>query len=366
MIQMNAFAREDEELIRAELAAVERVIRSGWWILGTEVQAFESEWAAWSGIPHAVGVGNGMDALEIGLRALGIGSGDEVIAPVMTAFASVLAILRAGATPVFGDIDPKTAILSVESAARCIGPKTRAIMVVHLYGQAAPLADFQELCRANKIDFLEDCAQAHGACSQGKLVGSVGAFAGWSFYPTKNLGAIGDGGALSTTNAEIAEKARQLRNYGQSARYHHPLIGLNSRLDEVHAAVLRERLHRLNAWINRRREVARALAAGIENPRVGVLPLPIDPLQHVHHLFVVTSPKRDALAVHMKDQGVETLIHYPVPIHHQEPCRTFRRDPLGLEMSEKHATECLSLPCNPFLTDDEVTAVVAAVNSFQG
>ena len=366
MVSMNAFTREPEDLIRAQMSAVERVMRSGWWILGKEVKSFEDEWSNFSGIGHTVGVGNGMDALEIGLRALGIGSGDEVITTPMTAFATVLSILRAGAVPVLADIGPDTAILSVESVARCISPKTRAVMVVHLYGQAAPLKEFESLCQAHDIYLIEDCAQAHGAFSQGRPVGSVGVFSGWSFYPTKNLGAIGDGGALSTMNLEIAQKARQLRNYGQSVRYYHPCEGLNSRLDELQAAILRERLKSLAHWTKRRREIAHAFAEGITSSCVRVLPLPKDVTSHVHHLFVVTTPLREALASYLKDKNVETLIHYPVPVHHQEPCKALRIDPKGLIVAEKHAQECLSLPCNPFLTDEEVRIVIDAVNGFKG
>ena len=363
---MNDFKREPESLIQAQMSAVERVMRSGWWILGQEVKSFEEEWSGFSGISHTVGVGNGMDALEIGLRALGIGAGDEVITTSMTAFATVLSILRAGALPVLADIDPDTAILSLESAARCISAKTRAVMVVHLYGQSAHLEKFNFFCQEHGIYLIEDCAQAHGAYSKGCPVGTAGVFSGWSFYPTKNLGAIGDAGALSTMNPEIALKARQLRNYGQSVRYHHPSQGLNSRLDELQAAILRERLKLLGQWNLRRREIAHALAAGIKSSYVYILPFPKEANSHVHHLFVVTTPHREALATHLKEKGIETLIHYPVPVHHQEPSKALRLDPKGLPRTEKHAQECLSLPCNPFLTDEEIEIVIDAVNGFNG
>lgn len=367
MIPMNAFTREPESLIREQLEAVERVIRSGWWILGKEVQAFENEWSTWSGCANTVGVGNGMDALEIGLRALGIGHGDEVITTPMTAFATVLSIIRSGATPVLADIEPDTAILSVESVSRCIGPKTKAIMVVHLYGQAAPLDEFEKLCASHNLKLIEDCAQAHGARSEGgRPVGTVGIFAGWSFYPTKNLGTIGDGGALSTNDKEIAEKARQLRNYGQSIRYHHPYEGLNSRLDELHAAILRVRLKKLNDWIQRRRAIANVYASKINNPLVRIMAIPENIHKHVHHLFVVTSAKRDSLMAYLKENNIETLIHYPIPVHFQESCKQLKRDPKGLAVSERHSQECLSLPCNPYLTDNEIEEVVDIVNKFRG
>jgi dTDP-4-amino-4,6-dideoxygalactose transaminase len=366
MIPISAFTREPESLIQEQVSAMERVIRSGWWILGKEVEAFEKEWCAWSGCAHSVGVGNGMDALEIGLRVLEIGPGDEVITTPMTAFATVLSILKVGATPVLADINPETAIMSVESVARCMGSKTKAIIVVHLYGQAAPLMDFNALCQNQNIHLIEDCAQAHGAQICGNKIGTVGIFAGWSFYPTKNLGTVGDGGAFATQNLQFAEKARQLRNYGQSVRYHHPYIGLNSRLDELHAAILRARLPYLSSWNLRRKEIAMRYSLGISNPFIRLLPIPKDPLQHVHHLFVICSQKRDVLSIYLKEQGIETLIHYPIPVHHQEPCRNVHRDPLGLGCAEEHARTCLSLPCNPFLSDKEVEVVIAVVNKFKG
>lgn len=365
MIPMNAFNREPEELVRAQMAAVERVLRSGWWILGKEVETFEAEWSQRTGSGYTVGVGNGMDALEIGLRCLPIGKGDEVITTSMTAFATVLAILRAGAVPVLADIDPETAILSLESVQRCISPKTKAVIVVHLYGQAAPLDKLADLCAARKIHLIEDCAQAAGAKFRNKPVGTVGSFSGWSFYSTKNLGAIGDGGALSTNDPFIAQKARQLRNYGQQERYHHPQEGLNSRLDEVQAAILKVRMSHLDTWNARRRGIASRYSSAIRHPLVRPLPMPEDISAHVHHLYVVMSPERDALAGHLKTKAVETLIHYPVPVHFQQPCKTLRRDPEGLKITERHAQTCLSLPCNPFLTDDEVSRVIAAVNEFK-
>ena len=366
MIAMNDFKREDESLIQAQLAAVERVFRSGWYVLGSEVKAFEAEWCGWVGASHAVGVANGMDALEIGLRALGIGPGDEVITTPMTAFATVLAILRTGAEPVLADIDPDTAILDPRSVERCLSSRTKAVSVVHLYGQAGPLEDLSKLCADRHLHLVEDCAQAHGAVASGRPCGTWGAFAGWSFYPTKNLGCIGDGGALTSQNPEVAEQARILRNYGQSVRYHHPVVGLNSRLDELQAAILRERLKHLTAWTTRRREIARTYADQMTNPAVRVLPLPADPARHVHHLFVVATPKRQDLQAHLKERGVEGLFHYPIPVHHQDPCKTVRVDPKGLGVAEKHAVECLSLPIHPQLTETEVAQVIEAVNGWKG
>ena len=362
---MNEFRREPEDLIAEELDAVARVLRSGWWILGEEVAAFEKEWSATCAVRHTVGVASGLDALEIGLRAIGIGPGDEVITTPMTAFATLLGIMRVGARPVLADVDADTAILDLDSVSSCLSPKTRAVLVVHLYGQAAPLADFADFCRSAGIALVEDCAQAHGSRSAGVGVGTVGLVSGWSFYPTKNLGAIGDAGALTTNSAAISEKARRLRNYGQSVRYYHPEAGMNSRLDELQAAILRVRLRRLEAWIDLRRKVARAYAQRMRNDRIRALPLPADAAAHTHYLYVVTCERRDALAQFLRERGVETLVHYPVPVHHQEPCKGVRLAPGGLARAEGHARSCLSLPCHPHMTDDEVGGVIEAVNAFR-
>ncbi len=364
-VRMNDFQSEPEDLLRAELTACERVIRSGWWILGSEVAAFEKEWQDWLGVPHAVSCANGLDAIELGLRALNIGSGDEVITTPMTAFATVLAILRAGAIPVLADIDPHTAMLDLASVRRCINGRTKAVLVVHLYGQAAPMEELTSLAHEHQLHLIEDCAQAHGARWAGRSVGTFGSFASWSFYPTKNLGAIGDGGALTTGDGRLAEKVRSLRNYGQTVRYQHPMVGMNSRLDELQAAILRERLKYLEAWISRRRSVAKRYVQRITNTQVRVLPVPADMSQHSYHLFVVTTEKRDDLLLHLQANGVDALIHYPIPVHQQPPCVELRRDPLGLSNAEKHAACCLSIPCHPGLTDEAVDHVVAAVNDFQ-
>jgi dTDP-4-amino-4,6-dideoxygalactose transaminase len=364
MISMNDFKAEPEALRARELVAVERVLRSGWYILGKELQSFEARWAAACGVAHAVGVGNGMDALEIGLRALDIGAGAEVITTPMTAFATALAILRAGATPVFADIDPGTALLDPASVERCITPRTRAVLLVHLYGHLRDMDRWSELCRSQGLQLLEDCAQAHLASWRGQRAGTFGAFGGFSFYPTKNLGAIGDAGMLVTHSTELASKARSLRNYGQSERYHHPEQGLNSRLDELQAALLLERLEFFDGFQRRRREIARALREGIRHPAVQLLQPPASEEQHVQHLFVVRSAERDALASALKARGVESLIHYPVPLHRQRPCGGLPCDPLGLRHTETHAASCLSLPCHPQLSDSQVSQVIDAVNTF--
>ena len=365
MILMNDFKAEPSELREAMLDAVRRVLESGWFVLGNEVSSFEKQWAKVCGVSYGVGVGNGMDAIEIALRALDIGPGDEVVTTPMTAFATVLAILRAGATPVLADIDPKTALMSIDSVGRCITPKTKAIVLVHLYGQVRKMDAWTDFCTKHGVTLIEDCAQAHLASWHGKVAGSFGAAGAYSFYPTKNLGAAGDAGMLVTEDNILAQRAACLRNYGQSERYHHPELGMNSRLDEIHAAMLAERLKWLPKFTEHRRQIADTYRAGIQNPLVQLLAEPEDSLAHVYHLFVVTSEQRDALQSHLQKHQVQALIHYPIPIHAQEPCHKISRDPLGLVNSERHAAICLSLPCHPQMTDDDVAAVISAVNSFK-
>ncbi len=365
MILMNDFKAEPPELREAMLDAARRVLESGWYVLGHELENFEREWAATCGVPRAVGVGNGMDAIEIALRAFDIGPGDEVITTPMTAFATVLAILRAGATPVLADIDPDTALLSMTSAERCLTPQTRAVVLVHLYGQVRNMPDWVDWCAQHGVALVEDCAQAHLASQNGTVAGAFGKAGAYSFYPTKNLGAIGDGGMLVTRDEALAQRAATLRNYGQSVRYHHPEQGLNSRLDEIHAAILSARLQWLAAFTQRRREIAAAYRAGIKHPDVRLLAAPEADSAHVYHLFVVRCESRDALQAHLHAHGVQTLIHYPIPVHQQPPCLDIRRDPQGLGHSELHAARCLSLPCHPQMSHTDAAAVIAAINAFE-
>ncbi len=365
MILMNDFKQDHESLIQAELRATERVLRSGWWVLGNEVKSFEKQWAKYTGTQYAMGVGNGVDALEIGLRSLNISRGDEVITTAMTAFATVLSIFRAGAIPVLADIDANTGMLDAASVARCISPKTRAVMLVHLYGQAGDLGAISQLCNTNNIYLIEDAAQAHGAKYDGKSVGSFGIYSGWSFYPTKNLGAIGDAGAITTNDADLSEKVQQIRNYGQSIRYHHPQIGLNSRLDELQAALLQERLIYLPKWTERRREIAQIYTKAIQNDHIQLMPLPKDEERHVHHLFVIKCSAREKLQNYLLENEIQSLIHYPIPAHKQKPGENLDSDPQGLTITEQYAQEVLSIPCHPALTDSEVNKVIEVINEYQ-
>lgn len=365
MIGMNDFISEPEALIQAELQAAEKVIRSGWFVLGDEVKQFEQNWADRCGTQYAIGVANGMEALEIGLAALSLVPGDEVITTPMTAFATVLSIIRSGATPVFADIDPGTALLDPESVERCISKKTKAILLVHLYGQIYKMNRWLDLCERHQISLLEDCAQSHLASWQGKVSGSFGVWGGYSFYPTKNLGAIGDAGALVTNDTMVAEQAKILRNYGQTERYHHPSLGLNSRLDELQAALLNERLKWLEQFTARRQKIARQYYQRITNPEITLLQQPESPENHVHHLFVILTKHRNSLAEYLKEQGVSALSHYPIPMHKQKPCYGFESDPQGLKYAESHAECCLSIPCHPQMNQEQVERVIEVLNGYR-
>ena len=366
MFLMNDFKAEPAALKEEMLAAVSRVIDSGWYVLGKEIESFEQAWAGVCGVSHAVGVGNGMDAIEIALRSLDIGPGDEVITTPMTAFATVLAILRAGAIPVLADVDADTALLCRESVARCISPKSKAVILVHLYGQVRDMHAWLKLCERHSIHLIEDCAQSHLANWQGRVAGSFGRAGAYSFYPTKNLGALGDGGMLVTNDDGLAERASRLRNYGQGVRYHHPEIGTNSRLDEIHAAMLQVRLKWLPEFTLRRQEIAQKYMQGIQHALVRKLAAPQEMGAHVYHLYVIVCEQRDALQKHLESCGVQTHCHYPVPVHYQESCKDIRRDPQGLGVGEQHAKTCLSIPCHPQMSDEDVNAVIEAVNQFKG
>ena len=364
MVLMNDFKLEPQELRDEMLTAVSRVIDSGWYVLGKEVEKFERNWAKICGVKHGIGVGNGMDAIEISLRALDIGPGDEVITTPMTAFATVLAILKSGATPVLADINPNTALISIESARKVISSQTKAILLVHLYGQVRDMDQWKKFCELNSINLIEDCAQAHLAEWKGNKVGSFGVVGAYSFYPTKNLGALGDAGIVVTQDDDLADKIRQIRNYGQSKRYEHPLLGLNSRLDEMHAAILSQRLKWLSKFTKRRRQIAANYNEGINNSAVQQLSTSQELSAHVYHLYVLKCERRSAFIKHLLNCEVETLIHYPIPIHHQNPCVDLRRSPDGLSASEKHANSCISIPCHPQMSNDDVNKVIEAINSF--
>ena len=360
---MNGFKEEPPELHNAMLQATQRVLKSFWYVLGEEVKQFENQWSNICGVNHGIGVGNGMDAIEIALRGLNVGVGDEVITTPITAFATILAILRSGATPVFADIEPNSALLSIDSVQGCFTKKTKAIVLVHLYGQVRSMEDWIAVCKQNNILLIEDCAQAHKAKWHGKVAGSFAHAGAYSFYPTKNLGAAGDAGMLVTQSFSLAKKARQLRNYGQSKPYFHNEIGMNSRLDEIHAAMLSERVKWLSEFTERRQNIAEVYHRNINNPFVKLLARPEEKSSHVYHLFVITCNNRNALQSHLLGNGIQTLIHYPVPSHKQKACLEIN-NLKDLPNSEEHASNCLSLPCHPQMSDKDVGYVVDSVNTY--
>ncbi|CEI11366.1 DegT/DnrJ/EryC1/StrS family aminotransferase [Xanthomonas citri] len=345
--------------------AAARVIDAGWYVLGQELAAFEEEFASYCGTTHAVGVGNGLDALGLilrGYRELGVlREGDEIIVPANTFIATFLAISQNHLVLVPVEPDPVTFNIDPARVEKAIGPRTRAIMAVHLYGQLAEMQALQTLAHRYGLLLIEDAAQAHGASARGQRAGAFGDAAAFSFFPTKNLGALGDGGAVTTSDARLAERIRALRNYGSEVKYHHLCQGVNSRLDEMQAAFLRVKLGYLEDEIALRRAVARRYLHGICNPLI-VLPAPVAEQQHVWHLFVVRSLQRDALQAHLLRQGIHTQIHYPVPPHRQPVYATLGE--ACLPLSEQLHREVLSLPMGPALDDAAVAHVIAACQSF--
>ncbi|WP_320664925.1 DegT/DnrJ/EryC1/StrS family aminotransferase [Prochlorococcus sp. MIT 1223] len=366
LIKLNDFKREPSSLIEDQVKAVEKVLNSGWWILGKEVEDFEKSWSSICNTTHSIGVANGLDAIEIGLRSLDIGIGDEVITTPVTAFATTLAIQKTGAIPVFADIDPKTGCLDPNSVAECISRKTKAILVVHLYGRSADLNHLLDISKKENIYLVEDCAQAHLGKYESKALGSFGIFGAWSFYPTKNLGAIGDAGAVTTNDNLIMEKSKSLRNYGQTNRYTHPILGLNSRLDELQAALLNIRIKHLQEWTTRRREIAKRYWEEINNKNISLLSKPSNMLNHVNHLFIIICAEgtRNKIQFHLEENGIQTLIHYPILNNNQKAILEHRVSPKGVFNAENHCNRCLSLPIHPFLTEEEVNRVINACNSF--
>jgi dTDP-3-amino-3,4,6-trideoxy-alpha-D-glucose transaminase len=349
--------------LRGELdAALARVLESGWFILGPEGEALETELASAFGVAHCVGVGNGTDALQLALEAMGVRAGDEVVTSPLSAAFSALAILRAGATPVFADVDEETLTLSPAAAERVLTERTRVLMPVHLYGHPANMDEFLDLAHARGLVILEDACQAHLAEVAGRRAGTIGEAGALSFYPTKNLGALGDGGAVLTGSDEIASRVRQLRNGGQSEKYRHDLPGTNSRLDEMQAAVLRVGLRHLREWNQRRRALAALYSAELAG---AALRLPCEQpwARAVWHLFVVRHPRRDALRDALERRGVGTLIHYPVPLHLQKAFAALGGRAGDFPVAERACAEILSLPLYPEMSDEEARRVAAAVRA---
>ncbi|MDT7809585.1 MAG: hypothetical protein QOJ70_3398 [Acidobacteriota bacterium] len=351
--------------LREELdAAARRVMESGQFITGEEVRAFEEEFAAYCGTRHCVGVGNGLDALHLILRASGIGHGDEVIVPSNTYIATWLAVSYAGAQPVAVEPDPRTYNLDPARIEAAITERTRAVMPVHLYGQCADMDAIREVAAAYGLKVFEDAAQAQGARYRGRRAGSLADAAGFSFYPGKNLGALGDAGAITTDDAALADEVRRLRNYGSHVKYVNEVKGFNSRLDEMQAALLRVKLRRLDEWNGRRRRVAESYLRTLEGVPDLTLPFVPEWAEPVWHLFVVRHPRRDELQRHLTSAGVGTIIHYPIPPHLQGAYSEMGLGRGSLPVAEALAEEVLSLPVGPHLAREDADYVVAQLSSF--
>jgi dTDP-4-amino-4,6-dideoxygalactose transaminase len=350
-----------EELIDAAT----QVIESGWYIQGHQVKVFEQEFADYCGVKNCIGVANGLDALFLILRAykeIGkLKDGDEVIVPANTYIASILAITENGLVPIFVEPDETTFNIAAETVRKAVTPGTKAILPVHLYGQLANMPELIKVAKENKLLVIEDSAQAHGASMDGQKAGSWGDASGFSFYPGKNLGALGDAGAVTTNDDELAHIIRALGNYGSNKKYIHLYQGINSRLDEMQAALLRVKLKHLDSEIVRRRQVATSYLSGINNQSVS-LPCWVEEQQHVFHLFVIRSKERDRLQKYMYEKGVQTQIHYPIPPHHQKAYH--RWSDLSFPLTEAIHDEVLSLPISPVMRRDDVNSIIDAINAY--
>lgn len=349
--------------LRNELdAAAGRVLASGRYVLGPELEAFEREFARYCEADFCVGVGSGLDALRLILEGYGIGPGDEVLVPAHTFIATWLAVSQAGATPVPVEPDERTYNLRPDALEATVTGRTRAIIAVHLYGQPADLDALRGVAERHDLALIEDAAQAHGARYRGRRVGGLSSAAGFSFYPSKNLGAMGDGGAVVTDDSGLADRVRVLRSYGSSVKYRHEARGLNSRLDELQAAVLRVKLAHLDDWNARRRDAAARYLDGLAGVEGLRLPAVAGGVEPVWHLFVVRSGERDSLQRRLRDSGVETLVHYPVPVHRTGAYREYARPPGDLQVTERLAEEVLSLPMGPHMSPAHCERVLAALH----
>jgi dTDP-4-amino-4,6-dideoxygalactose transaminase len=355
--------RPGYEELRDELdAAIARVTASGNYLLGEELDAFESEYARYVGAKRCIGVGNGLDALYIALRAMNVGTGDEVLVPSNTYIATWLAVTYAGATPVPVEPDERTFNMDPARAAAAITERTRVILPVHLYGQPADMAPILQLAREHGLRVLEDAAQAQGACYRERRIGGLSDATAWSFYPGKNLGAFGDAGGVTTNDDEIADRIRMLRNYGSRTKYVNEVQGVNSRLDELQAAVLRVKLHHLDAWNARRTRVAATYLRELDGSglRLPFIPTWAAP---AWHLFVVRTPRRDRLLARLRARGIGAIIHYPIPPHRQDAYAQLGLPDGSLPIAEAMHREVLSLPIGPHLSDEDVGVVVQAIGA---
>lgn len=352
--------RQYEQLREQIDTATQEVYESGWFILGQQVQRFEANFAQYCGAKYAVGVGSGTEALHLALIACGVQPGDEVITVANTCVPTLSAVSFAGAVPVFVDIDEKTFTINPALIEERITPKTKAILPVHLYGQCADMDAILDIARQYGLVVVEDCAQAHGSQYKGRMAGTMGDAGAFSFYPSKNLGAFGDGGLVLTNDENLAQTVVKLRNYGQEKRYHHSIKGFNSRLDELQAAILKAKLPYLDAWNQRRREIARRYQEAFSE--VGICcPLEAGDRFHAYHLYVLRVPQRDRFQQLLEENAIATIIHYPIPVHLQESYSECRVQGKYLPLTEQLAGEIVSLPLYPELTDEEVDYIIKIV-----
>ena len=353
--------------IRAEVdAAIHGVLESAHFVGGAALEMFEQEYAAFVGAGYCVGVANGTDAITLALKAVGIGSGDEVLVPANSFFATAEAVSNANAIPIFVDVDPVSFHMSLAGAEEAITSRTRAIIPVHLYGRAMDLGGFEALAARRNLVMIEDCAQAHGAEIHGQVIGSSGRLTCYSFYPGKNLGAYGDGGAVTTSDPELAARLRVLRDHGSPAKYEHSVVGVNSRLDSLQAAVLSVKLRYLSQWNAARRNHARKLAAALEGSPI-IPPAIPEGNQHVFHLFVIRCSRRDELKHFLGEKGIQTGVHYPVPLHLTGAYQALGAPGRGSKpITEMLAGEILSLPMHPELSEEQIACVIAALREFTG
>lgn len=361
MISFLDLQKINERFKSALNTRINAVLDSGWFLNGKENETFSRNFADYCGVRYALGVANGLDALNLIIKAYGFGPGDEIIVPANTYIASVLAISQNGCTPVLVEPNPISFNLDPDKIEPLITPRTKAILAVHLYGQSADMGKIMALAKKRGLKVIEDAAQAHGAIHNGKKTGNLGTAAAFSFYPGKNLGCLGDGGMITTNDEELYQRVKTLANYGSQQKYCHVVKGFNSRLDEIQAAILDVKLARLDEDNQRRRDIARYYRTHISNPKIK-LPEVTEEESHVWHLFVVRTTDRDALQKHLENNGIQTLIHYPTPPHLQQAYAELSK--LELPITEEIHREVLSLPISPVLTDKEINIVVQAVNSY--
>jgi dTDP-4-amino-4,6-dideoxygalactose transaminase len=363
MIEFAGLQQQYDKIADQIEQAVHRVLEGGWFILGRELEKFEQEFSSYIGTKFGIGVNSGSDALLLAVKALGIGNGDEVLTVSHTFISTVDSIVRNGARPVFADIEPNTYCIDPARIEKKITKKTRAIIPVHLYGNPADMTTIMEIAKNNNLYVIEDASQAHGARYKGKRVGSIGDIGCFSFYPAKNLGAYGDGGMIVTDNAELAEKIKKMRNYGQPEKNIHDFVGVNSRLDEIQAAVLRVKLKYLDQWNLKRRKIAGQYNELLRELPV-VTPIEKESTEHVYHLYVIRCEERNKLQKHLLQHNIHTQIHYPIPVHKQKAYRDLGIE-VNLPVTERICEEILSLPIHPWLKPEEIRQTAELIMSSQ-